>query len=195
MFAEAYEKAVALVDKMNNTEKVAVITSDSVSSDDVEWAGMTSTDGAGGIQYDFFVSAMVMPNALGMTWDRQHIADSYTAYGEELFGRGYNQINTPQAGPLGRTAWSGRLMASFGADPYLTGAAMEEAVSSLVATHVVADGKHWLLNEQETNREGLTDTPAYSANVDDKALHELYMWPFADGIRAGMGSIMCAMNQ
>lgn len=26
-------------------------------------------------------------------------------------------------------------------------------------------------------------------------MHELYMWPFADAIRAGVGSIMCSYNQ
>lgn len=26
-------------------------------------------------------------------------------------------------------------------------------------------------------------------------MHELYMWPFADAVRAGTGSIMCSYNQ
>lgn len=35
---------------------------------------------------------------------------------------------------------------------------------------------------------------AYSANIDDRALHELYLWPFADGVKAGVGSIMASYN-
>jgi beta-glucosidase len=34
----------------------------------------------------------------------------------------------------------------------------------------------------------------YSSNVDDRTLHELYLWPFADAIRAGAGSVMTAYN-
>lgn len=26
-------------------------------------------------------------------------------------------------------------------------------------------------------------------------MHELYLWPFADAIKAGVGSIMCSYNQ
>jgi beta-glucosidase len=35
---------------------------------------------------------------------------------------------------------------------------------------------------------------ALSSNLDDRTLHELYAWPFADGIRAGVGAIMTAYN-
>ena len=36
---------------------------------------------------------------------------------------------------------------------------------------------------------------ALSSNLDDKTLHELYLWPFADAVRAGTSSIMCAYNK
>ena len=31
-----------------------------------------------------------------------------------------------------------------------------------------------------------------SSNIDDKTMHELYMWPFADAVRAGVGAVMCS---
>jgi len=34
-----------------------------------------------------------------------------------------------------------------------------------------------------------------SSNIDDITLHELYLWPFADAVRAGTASIMCSYNQ
>lgn len=40
------------------------------------------------------------------------------------------------------------------------------------------------MNEQEHYRDFV------HANVDDKTLHELYLWPFADAVRAGVGSVM-----
>lgn len=36
---------------------------------------------------------------------------------------------------------------------------------------------------------------AYTAQVDDKTLHETYMWPFYDGVKAGLGAVMCALNR
>jgi beta-glucosidase len=58
-------------------------------------------------------------------------------------------------------------------------------------------GKHYIGNEQETQRnptssdEGETIL-AISSNIDDRTLHELYLWPFADGVKAGMTSMMCS---
>jgi beta-glucosidase len=55
------------------------------------------------------------------------------------------------------------------------------------------------MNEQEHFRQpggfegGFVD--AISSNLDDKTLHELYLWPFADAVRAGTGSIMCSYNK
>lgn len=36
---------------------------------------------------------------------------------------------------------------------------------------------------------------AYSANLDDQTMHELYLWPFQEAIRAGSGNIMCSYNR
>ena len=30
----------------------------------------------------------------------------------------------------------------------------------------------------------------YSSNVDDRSMHEIYSWPFAEAVRAGVGAIM-----
>lgn len=40
-----------------------------------------------------------------------------------------------------------------------------------------------------------TKVESISSNIDDKTLHELYLWPFADAVRAGTGSIMCSYNR
>lgn len=31
--------------------------------------------------------------------------------------------------------------------------------------------------------------------MDDRTLHELYLWPWVDGIVNGLGSVMCVMNR
>jgi beta-glucosidase len=36
--------------------------------------------------------------------------------------------------------------------------------------------------------------PGISSNMDDRSMHELYLWPFAEGVRSGVGSVMIAYN-
>jgi beta-glucosidase len=36
--------------------------------------------------------------------------------------------------------------------------------------------KHFIGNEQETNRVPADGIEAVSANIDDKTMHELYLW-------------------
>lgn len=36
---------------------------------------------------------------------------------------------------------------------------------------------------------------AVSANIDDRTIHELYNWPFANAVHAGVSSIMCSYNR
>jgi len=53
-----------------------------------------------------------------------------------------------------------------------------------------------LLDEQEHFRQPWEWAlpHALSANVDDRALHEVYAWPFADAVRAGVAAVMCSYN-
>lgn len=40
--------------------------------------------------------------------------------------------------------------------------------------------KHFIANEQELNRMPKGDVEAVSSNVDDKTMHELYLWSVPD---------------
>ena len=42
---------------------------------------------------------------------------------------------------------------------------------------------------------GYNISESISANIDDTTMHELYLWPFADAVRAGTASVMCSYNQ
>ena len=55
--------------------------------------------------------------------------------------------------------------------------------------------KHYIGNEQETDRNPSGNISAVSSNIDDKTLHELYLWPFQDAVHAGAGCIMCSYNR
>ncbi|KAL1598039.1 hypothetical protein SLS60_008527 [Paraconiothyrium brasiliense] len=105
----------------------------------------------------------------------------------------------PSTGPMGRNARGGRNWEGFGPDPYLAGIAMNASVVGIQSVGVQACSKHFVGNEQEkqrtsTNSNG-TVTEAISSNIDDRTLHELYVWPFANAIHAGTSGIMCAYNR
>lgn len=48
----------------------------------------------------------------------------------------------------------------------------------------------------EAQGQGWTQvTEALSSNIGERALRELYVWPFMDATREGLGSVMCSYNQ
>ncbi|KAK8208484.1 putative beta-glucosidase D [Phyllosticta capitalensis] len=197
-FAEAYAKAKAFVAGLTNAEKVSIITgSDVDSSNGSSWTALANKDGFAGINYQYYVSGFPMGNALAMTWDKDYFDAEAYASGREFYLMGYNLINGPEAGPLGRTPWGGRQAEAFSPDPYLCGVALAKTISGMNRAGVIAGGRHYLLNEQETNRTtGTSDTTSavYSSNADEKTIHELYLWPFQDAVQAGMAAVMCAMS-
>jgi beta-glucosidase len=90
----------------------------------------------------------------------------------------------------------------FSPDPYLTGALIAPTIQGIQSAGVIATTKHFILNEQEHFRQvgesldrGYNITETLSSNVDDKTMHEVYLWPFADAVRAGTGAIMCSYQQ
>lgn len=82
-------------------------------------------------------------------------------------------------------------------EAFLAGILGAEAVLGLQKS-VIACVKHLVGNEQETNRNPplLGDGPqSLSSNIDDRTMHELYLWPFQDAIKAGAASVMCSYNK
>jgi beta-glucosidase len=70
-----------------------------------------------------------------------------------------------------------------------------ETVSGIQSVGVITSTKHFIGNEQETHRVPSNGIEAVSANIDDKTMHELYLWPFQDAVKAGSGNIMCSYNR
>lgn len=100
---------------------------------------------------------------------------------------------------MGRHARGGRNWEGFGPDPYLAGVSTNASVAGIQSTGVQACTKHLVANEQELQRSSSidngTEIEAISSNVDDRTLHELYLWPFADAVKAGTSTVMCAYNR
>jgi beta-glucosidase len=68
-------------------------------------------------------------------------------------------------------------------------------VQGIQGAGVTASVKHYIGYEQETNRNPEGNVSSVSSNIDDKTIHEVYLWPFADTIHAGAGCIMCSYNR
>jgi beta-glucosidase len=98
-----------------------------------------------------------------------------------LEGPGLNLARAPQGG---------RNFEYFGEDPFLTGTMAVAEIRAMQKHGVIAMAKHFIANEQETNR------TTENAIVADRVLHELYLLPFEMAVRDGkVASVMCSYNR
>ena len=75
----------------------------------------------------------------------------------------------------------GRNFEMFSEDPLLTSALGTADIEGIQSQDVMADVKHFVTYNQETNR----DTPNDDTIVSTRALHEIYLPPFYSAIDAG----------
>ena len=152
-----------------------------------------------GIRFADYVSAFPSGVNVAATWSRALAQGRGAAMGAEHRGKGVDVQLGPVAGPLGRAPAGGRNWEGFSPDPVLTGTLMASTVTGIQSQGVIACSKHLVGNEQEHFRQakqpGFSTNESLSSNIDDTTMHELYLWPFADAVRAGTGSIMCSYNR
>jgi beta-glucosidase len=104
-------------------------------------------------------------------------------------------------GPIGRITTGGRNWEAFSVDPYLSGSLVYETIDGMQSSGVIASVKHFIANEQELYRipsavQGSDERrDASSSNIDDGTMHEVYLWPFQDAVRAGAGAVMCSYQR
>ncbi|KAI9146730.1 putative beta-glucosidase G [Paramyrothecium foliicola] len=166
----------------------------------LDFEGICFSDGPAGFTRADGVSVFASGITVAASWDKRLMYARAVAIGEEFRAKGSHVHLGPSSGPMGRHALGGRKWESFGPDPYLAGVAMNASVSGVQSVGVQACSKHYIGNEQETQRTSSIDSDgtvinALSSNIDDRTLHELYLWPFADAVKAGTASIMCAYNR
>ncbi|KAK8049213.1 glycosyl hydrolase family 3 N terminal domain-containing protein [Apiospora phragmitis] len=153
------------------------------------------SDAPDGIRGNEYVSAFPAGIHVAATWDRGLMYRYGRALGDEYRGKGINVALGPVAGPLGRVVRGGRNWEGLSNDPYLAGAGMGAVVRGMQDAGVMANPKHWLLNEQEWRRNPGHLGESLSSNVDDRTLHELYVFPFMDGLKEGAVSVMCSYQR
>lgn len=208
-WADAYAKAKHLVAQMTNEEKNNVTYGHSSNTNGcagnsgsvprLGFPGLCLQDAENGVRATDMVNAYPAGLHAGASWNRNLTHDRARQIGAEFRRKGVNVALGPVAGPLGRVAKGGRNWEGFAADPYLSGQLMYESVDGM-QENVIACLKHLIGNEQETNRNPPMDIPeahnhSVSSNLDDKTMHELYLWGFQDAVKAGAGAAMCSYNR
>jgi len=203
-WSESYKKAAELVNIMTLPEKVNITTGTGWSmglavgntgpATNVGFPALALQDGPLGLRFADNATAFPAGITVGATWNKELMYLRGKAHGKEARLKGINVLLGPCVGPIGRMPAGGRNWEGFGADPVLQGIAAAQTIKGIQEEHVIATIKHFVGNEQEHFRQswewGLPN--AMSSNIDDRALHELYGWPFMDAIKAGVGSVMCS---
>ncbi|KAI0376943.1 glycoside hydrolase family 3 protein [Hypomontagnella monticulosa] len=200
----AYKKAKSLVEQMTIEEKVNLTTGYAAPNGcggniypipRLGFPGLCLSDAGNGLRGTDFVSSWPSGIHVGASWNKDLSRKRAVAMAGEFKRKGVNILLGPVVGPLGRVVEGGRNFEGFSVDPYLSGALVYESVSGIQEAGVIATTKHYIVNEQETNRNPLGNVSAVSSNLDDTTLHESYLWPFQDALHAGSGAIMCSYQR
>lgn len=162
--------------------------------------GLCLQDGPLAIRQATYASVFPAGLTTAASWDRSLMYTRGLFMGSEFKGKGAHVALGPVVAPLGRSAYDGRNWEGFSPDPYLTGVAAEQTITGMQQTGLQACLKHFIGYEQETQRNPSLSPDnvtieSVSSNIDDRTIHELYLWPFANGVRAGVASIMCSYNR
>ncbi|KAK6461240.1 glycosyl hydrolase family 3 N terminal domain-containing protein [Scheffersomyces coipomensis] len=160
-------------------------------------------DGPNGVRFTDFVTNFPSELATGATFNKGLAYLRGKAIGREHKIKGVHIALGPVIGPIGLKAAGGRNWESFGPDPYLQGVLGAATVEGIQDEGVVATARHLIGYEQEHFRQvGEWEENGWdclessiSSNIGDRAMHEVYLWPFADLVRAGVGSVMCSFNK
>lgn len=132
--------------------------------------------------------ATSLPDQLAATasWDRSLWTSWGDIVGKETRATAHTIVLTPGIN-LGRVAHNGRNYEYAGEDPFLAGTVAVEVTKAIQRNGVLATGKHFVGNEQETDRTRM------NVVMDDRTLHELYLLPFEMAVKdADIAAVMCS---
>ncbi|WP_199747097.1 beta-glucosidase family protein [Aerolutibacter ruishenii] len=134
--------------------------------------------------------ATAVPSALAIAASFDpHVA---TAFGELMGEEGSRLALHVFEAPgmnLARLPLAGRNFEYKGEDPYLAGVMSVAETRAVQGKGLIAVAKHYVGNEQETNRMSVRE------RIDPQVLHEMYLLPFEMTIKDGeAGAVMCSYN-
>ena len=128
-------------------------------------------------------------SALGATWDVELVERVGHLLGQEARTKGCRVLLAPTIN-LHRSPIAGRNFECYSEDPLLAGRAAAAFVRGVQAEGVATTPKHFVANEAEFERQTI------SSDVDERALHELYLVPFEHAVTDGGAlGIMTSYNR
>ncbi|CAO0790070.1 unnamed protein product [Mucor circinelloides] len=194
---DAYKKADALVSQMSLEQKINITTGvgwgngpcvgNTYATTSPDFPSLCLQDSPLGVRLADNVTSGVSGINAAASFDKSAILARGEYMGREFYGKGVHV----QLGPgmnFMRSPEGGRGFESGGEDPFLTGVVAAETIKGIQSEGVIATAKHYLLNDQELNRN------TGSSDADERTLHEIYLWPYARSIEAGVASVMCSYN-
>jgi beta-glucosidase len=145
-------------------------------------------DGSLGVYAATDVTQLPSEVSLGSAWDPE-LADQYGVINaKEHRAKGIAMVLGPGINIQRDPRW-GRNFEMFSEDPFLTSALGAADIEGIQSQDEMADVKHFVTYNQETNR----GTPNDDTIVDTRALHEIYLPPFYSAVvQAHVASVMCA---
>ncbi|KAI8063934.1 glycoside hydrolase superfamily [Gongronella butleri] len=193
---DAYKKATPVVDKLSLQDMINIVTGNGGKGPCVgnsyEVKGVLPAicyqDAGIAMRSTTGITVGVSGVNAAASFDKKALQQRGEYLGEEFRGKGANVILGPMMN-MARTPESGRNFEGFGEDPYLSGVATQITVEGIQSKGVMANAKHLIGNEQETFRN------LESSEIGDKALNEVYLWPFERAIESGVASVMCSYNK
>ena len=136
-----------------------------------------------------YVVAFPSLTCLASTWNRELSSAYGNAVSEEFAFRGKDIMLGPGVN-IQRTPLNGRAFEYMGEDPFLAGEMVVPYIQSAQANGVACCLKHFVLNDQETDRFGV------NVNVSDRAMREIYLRPFQKAVdKAHVYTIMGSYNK
>ncbi len=199
------KKIEYLINEMTLDEKIGMIHGAGLfRTGDVKRFGIPSlktSDGPMGVRGEFedaswrslnlgddLVTYCPSNTAVASTWNPQIAEVTGGVLGEEARGRGKDMILAPGIN-IQRVPECGRNFEYMSEDPCLTATLCVPLIRGIQKSDVAACVKHFALNQQETERLWV------NVEVDDAALHELYLPGFEAAVKdAGVHSVMGAYN-
>jgi beta-glucosidase len=201
LYSQADQKARELLAKMTLDEKIQLVHGAGLGSSPLGGGGfipgiprlgipdINMADSASGVNAGITGATVYpAPLAIAASWDMRLARDLGATIGKELRSLGF-AVGLGTGVNLAREPRNGRTWEYMGEDPVLSGAILTQRTLGTQEQKVVSSAKHFVGNEQETNR--------FDSNsvISERALRELYLLPFEMTVKdAQPGNVMCAYN-